>query len=120
MKEHKKQQKARKAYVCDVCFDEIPAGNQYIQLNTEENGRWREKKMHIHCDILRCECPDKSIPMRGFGQVAEWIGKEVCTECGVGECGGNPFACGKVIDMLVPPNLKGAAQDSIRQSGGWV
>ena len=118
MKEHRKQSKAQKAYVCDMCFCEILKGQQYIRLVTEDNGSLKDTRLHIHCDILRCACPDAE--EGGFRAVAQWISDRVCNECGIGECDGNPFICGKVIGELAPDSLVGAAQDSIRQSEGWV
>ncbi|MBQ8507199.1 MAG: hypothetical protein IJ466_07220 [Clostridia bacterium] len=118
MNQHRKQCRAQKAYVCDMCFCEINKGSQHIRLVKEADGRLNEQRLHIHCDALLGNCPE---PVeKDFAPVARWISRKVCDDCGIGECEGNPFACGKVIEALVPPALRGAAQDSIRQSEAWI
>ena len=107
----RKERRARKAHMCDICNTEIVPGESYVHLVFSDCGKVFDSNHHIHCDALTERyCRANKLDEYDEGEVREWAEDEICTECEGRNtpprgCHKNPLICPIVLEGLLPPTL---------------
>ena len=99
------RRKARKGYVCDICYGTITKGEEYVRYSGKCDGEFFDWKYHTECNQVidaylretgECEYDNESI--------SEWLNEAVCCNlCDIETrdyCFGSAFGCEKVLDKL--------------------
>lgn len=117
-----RQLKARKLHFCDLCYQAIAPGTQYIYTVSRINGTVWPNKMHVHCDAIQqafMSAPEFDGNFTS-SNIAVWYATQACQPCPKwigddGVCGLGVFACPEAAKKVLNPTVLGAALESIRE-----
>lgn len=118
----RKEVRARKGHICDLCKAKIETGAMYVRSAYEDGGKVYDFKQHIHCDYLADSyCASMGCDEYDNGDVEDWVFDEVCRDCADREdCITPTLLCPVVIKALLPPTLQTHEEVKRYTEGGTV
>lgn len=117
----RRQHRARKPHVCELCNRPILPGCEYILVKGKVEGQFSSYKAHIHCDAIIEDYVNDSM-YDGYFDTEEMVEQYIrkacsgCLERGEydDECEVDPLFCEKAAQRALHPTVLAAAIESIR------
>lgn len=117
------QRRAVKEHKCWLCSLPIRAKAEYIHIKAFQDGRYREIRIHIHCDAILSEYAEQNeleeIDMTRKADIGEWITETACAVFNHDDCGrraNERYSCKDVLRHIVSPLVLTAALKSVKEN----
>lgn len=94
--------KARKSYKCELCGEEIAAGEQYHRQSGKYDGEFFDRCLHMTCNRMIEEyCRAEDEYEYEPENISDWLQERYCCECDeYEECNKICFNCQKITSNL--------------------
>ena len=118
------QRRAAREHKCVLCGLPIRAKAEYIHIKVLQDGRYREIRIHIHCDAILSEYAAQNgleeIDMTSItSDIAGWITETACAVYNHEDCGRRirqRCSCPDVLRHIVSPLVLTAALNSVKEN----
>lgn len=116
------QRKARKTHICDLCYEPILPGSEYIHTTDRGPGGFFTSRTHIHCDAIINDYITDAMYDGYFDteEIKEQYARKGCAGCPRrGEyddgCEIDPVSCTEAAKRALHPTVLSAALESIER-----